>query len=255
MTRVVFRPAQYAFWVVGCLAALIVMLPSCKKTDPPVKNLNIRFSPVWNGSPITLNTNNTGPDNRRFRFSKMKMYLSHIRFVAADGTETEVRDIAFLNLANPSTLQLSLNGLSGTYTGMKFGLGLDSAQSTIDPTTVGADSPLNPDNGMWWSNVEQYVFAEVEGQCDTIVPMPAGVIWNFLYHPGTQACYRTVTITQTFNFSGDGKNEVTVAADFQKIFYANNAIQITSEPTTSTTDKPALAVKFANQMQQIFSVL
>lgn len=240
---------RFAF--LGVAALLLIM--GCGKKDPPVTNTAIAFQPLWGDSTIRLNANNTGPDGKRFRFSKIKMYWSHIRFVKDDNSEVEVKDIALVDWSNPASLTFSVNGISGSFKALKFGVGLDSAQSLIDPTTVSKESPLNPDNDMWWPNTHTYVFGEFEGQCDTGLVMPSGVFWNFLYHPGTNPCYRTVTLTHAFHFDANTQNTVALVADMKAIFYStSHPIDIKTEPTTSTTDHPQLAYKFADQLAEAF---
>ena len=237
------------------LIAVLLLLTGCGEKDPPVSNMQVHFTPMWGSDTLVLNKNNVGDDSKKFRFSKIKMYWSHIRFVKSDGSEVEVSPVVLVDLENPISLQVPVSGLSGSFTGLNFGIGLDSIQNQTDPKTVAKTSPLHADNNTWWANTGNFVFAEIEGQADTGAVMPANVFWNFLFHSGTNPLYKQVSLTKNFSFDASKQNVVALQVDMKKIFYAQpNAIDIKTEYTTSTTDNPVLAKKFIEKMITAFEI-
>ncbi|MFM9028833.1 MAG: MbnP family protein [Bacteroidota bacterium] len=104
--------------------------------------------------------NYTTADGDSFQIDLLKYFITNFTFVKADGSEHNVGNYDLINSNNPASYDISLNGIPfGTYTGLRFYLGIDSARNN-DLTNIG---DLDPSTGMFWPWNTGYIFFMAEG--------------------------------------------------------------------------------------------
>ncbi|MBP6334246.1 MAG: hypothetical protein KA444_02150 [Bacteroidia bacterium] len=132
-------------WMIPLLAA--VFLFSCKKDDddpvpivPEQNSIHMDLSYEVDGQALLFDsliyTNDAGS---LYGVSRLWYYLSQISLVKSDSTLVHLKDYQFVDAASSSTNHLHIENIpTGTYIGMKFNIGLDSAQNITGglPATV-----------------------------------------------------------------------------------------------------------------------
>ncbi len=242
--------------LIFALAVLnMVLLSSCEKDqNPEPGNFSLDVALSYGSSPFALNTAYTDPSGRRIRLEQIRFYLSNIRALKTDGSKTEPLQAALLDASDPGSLKVKLNLPEGSYSGIQFGLGLDSALNNADPTLLPSSDPLAaPD--MYWTWLK-YIFVKVEGRSDTTTNASGNLDWLLVYHLGTDQAYRTITLNQAFEVKNGLNGNFPIKLDMQKVFNATgNVIDIRTESFThSEGSTMPLTIKMADNFAAAFSV-
>ena len=189
--------------------------------------------------------------------SALEFYLSHIYLVKTDSTLVKVSDVALFDFSTPSSLTISVNKLSGDFTGISFVCGLDSLMNdTTRPLYTLAPNPLSGSYDMYWDMLTAYRFEVLEGKWDTAV-MP--IMRNGLvYHVGLNTTYRQTQINKPFSVCCGKPYTLNLNLDIEKIFFntsTNETLDIVTQASTSSlpTDNPAIAATFADNFSKAFS--
>jgi hypothetical protein len=166
---------KHAYVVVVPFALVAGLLfSSCRKdkTDPapPAANvgtLAVDVENVVGTAPLVLDSRTyTSPAGEQFTVSSFNYYLSNFKLQRADGTEYAVPNSYFLIRERPTGpnpgngKHIVLDSIpAGTYTGVSFLIGVDE-----DRNTTGAQTgALSPDNYMFWTWSQGYIFLQMEG--------------------------------------------------------------------------------------------
>lgn len=240
ITHSVFMRKYYVLLFMG----IALFLASCRK-DPATLSLTVQ--PKWGSDNLQLNTTYSSTGGY-MNFSSFGMYLSHIKLVKADNSEVEVDSMALINYAN-NAIKIDLKAVEGSYKGIKFGIGLDSAQNAISPAQVDDQSAYKPDV-LYWAQGLDHLFIAMEGHSGSTSSL--GNI--FFYHIGTNAMYRTTEVDQPFSVAAGGSTSLTLDADISKVFSGANGVNVLTQPGTHSTDSVAIAVKVADNFTQIFTL-
>ena len=254
--------------LLALLLAVIVTSVGCKKDDPYIEpdtssTVNLNISTEINGTPVILGNTYYDVANYRYVPNTFKVYLSHISFLKADGTEVSASDVELIDLQYdtlglPSSFNYQIP--QGDYTGIKFWIGVDSIMNSIDPASYEADEPLSLYTGTYWEWNTGYRFMMLEGLYDT-EPNGTDPINNgntFSYHTGTNMLYKEADLSnaqQSFSLT-DGANTYNydLVLDMNKILYNDtDTIVIMNDRVTHTTDDVALAQEVTDNLAKAFS--
>lgn len=163
-------------YVVALPLALLggLFFSSCRKDRadpaPPTANvgtLTVDVANVVGTAPLVLDSRTyTSPAGEQFTVSSFNYYLSNFRLLRADGSEYAVPESYFLIRERPTGpnpdngKRFVLDSIpAGTYTGISFLIGVDE-----DRNTAGAQTgALSPDNYMFWTWSQGYIFLQMEG--------------------------------------------------------------------------------------------
>lgn len=132
-----------------------------------------------------------------FHVSRLSFYLSDIALVSSvDGGEllTDVAEVAYVELSADGTARITLDQVpQGTYTGIRFNLGLTEDQDALQPKDFAPGTPLARASEYWvdWGS---YIFLKVEGRADNTADGRARFDKSFVYHVG-KAAENTRTLT------------------------------------------------------------
>ena len=123
------------------------------------------------------------------QFDLFHLYLSNLTL-----GNTLAEEVLFINATDSSSLNYTIS-LPRKVSVLSLGLGVDSIQNSMDPTTFPTSHPLSSANAMYWSWASKYRFVKVDGRVN-----PTGIIGvddDFLvWHTGTNGLYRTATFEQ-----------------------------------------------------------
>lgn len=198
--------------------ASMAVAPAAAQSPVPVK---VKFAATADGSPVTCASKIAGVGTTKSTISLIdfRFYVSRVRLVKADGAEVPVSltqdglwqldDVALLDFedgtggcANGTAEKRDLiEGTvpAGTYTGLRFDVGLPFEKNHRDPTLQ--PSPLNLSRLFWsWNGGYKFMRLDVR-----TTGQPRG----WLVHLGSTACTPTGSPT-TVPTSCANRNVVTV---------------------------------------------
>jgi hypothetical protein len=196
----------------------------------------------------------------RYNVTTLQYYISHLSLVKEDGTLQEVSDVALMDYetSNLGDIQkVSAKAPAGTYTGIRFWLGVDSVLNNKGPNDYDRDHPLSVYKGTYWSWNTGYRFVIFDCKSDTIVNDTSATPYlaDCSYHPGTNALYTEVQFpARTIVLGQDETYDYNVKLDINKMFYsATDTIIKYQRPLSHTTDNFPLAQEFITDMAGAFS--
>jgi hypothetical protein len=199
----------------------------------------------------TFYTNSSGES---FNVTRLKYYISKVQFYKVDALIYEMPESYFLvDESNPSTTKLEIPDVpAGSYTSVRFTVGVDSARN-VSGAQTGA---LDPANGMFWTWSSGYIFYKLEGTS----PVSTAPGNSFVYHIGgfkdgnNTNANREVEIDfagESLIVNGSREAEIHVLADVLKVFSAPNVISIVALNTQMAPGGNALLI--ADNYKQMFS--
>jgi hypothetical protein len=197
-------------------------LGGCAKAPAPAASpsgsLYLELEPTVGAAPLLLNAGTYPNGNgEQFTVSAFKYYLSNVKLRRADGSQYAVPDSYFLvDAAQPASQHIALAQVpAGTYTGLSFVVGVDSARNVAGAQT----GALDPVHGMFWDWNSGYVFMRLEGTS------PASATGRLLFAVmGFQRPYNALrTIAPPFGgasvtVSPGHEPEIHLGVDVQKMF-------------------------------------
>ena len=228
--------------VLGLISVLGIS--ACKdEPEPPLPDpatIQVDFVVKWGNNNLALEQYYPAPDGRNYAIQVFKCFISNLSLVRPDDYTTLVKDVALIDLYYPASQSIAGNVAAGTYTGIKFSLGLDSIQNHGDPSDYPVEHPLSSVTGMYWSWFTNYIFAKIEGIADST---NADTINPFLFHPGLDSLRQDVEFSGLNIVLAEKETEtLTLIIDLQEVFFSTaDPIDVTVDDFTHTTDDPVLA--------------
>jgi hypothetical protein len=208
-----------------CLAVLLIGFASCKKkakeepvpTPPavPTGTVELIFRPFVENEDFELGKDYYAPGEDLYAITKLKFFLSKIGFVKPDVSEktpisdTNPNGIFLVNLSNPNadsgtggsltdppnstrtaiqnSFRVSFKVEEGTYSGLKFNIGVPRPYNNADPTTAQYPLTLGQEDMYWnWNSGYIYLLAEGNTEIDAT---------DFTFHLGIGGEARTMPIS------------------------------------------------------------
>jgi hypothetical protein len=195
-------------------------------------------------------------NGRNVRFLQGQIFLTNITLVKADGSTFKLTDSALsiraaatgdTSAAAPisitdrilyfvhqrgETSRSVANVPSGQYTGIRFTIGMENPINQIDAGEVLRLRPQHPlallspaPSGVgrnWWSWNSGYIFARVEGVCDTSAAGTGTPNVRFFYHIGATGFTAPISITRNFEVKGNQTTTLPLMFDYAKVMAGLN---------------------------------
>jgi hypothetical protein len=221
------------------LAAAISMfaLGSC---TPSSKQITVEVRLEHEGVPYSVGETVFKGDTA-VRFEAFAFYLSDLSLGGA-----VVEEVAFLNAQDSASLQFTWN-LEKAVNSLSFGIGVDSLNNAMDPTTFDTDHPLSSANAMYWTWATKYRFLKIDGRSNATGVFGADdklLAW----HTGKDELYRKVTLSQTIK-PGD---HLVLHFNLDQLL---NQISLAKESMTHTmVDDYDIAVRVSDVVPGTFSL-
>lgn len=238
------------------LIVLFLIVISCKDDDntvgtdtDTVGTVNFEFKNNIGNDLIALDTGSyTNQSNETYTISELKYIVSNIVLIKDNGEEFiyPVADSYFVineEVAESKKLNL-MNIPSGTFTKIKFGIGVDQSKYPIESGTA-SFIPTAEENDMLWNWSAGYKFIKFEG---AFTPQ-GGTAGDFLLHVGSHGAtldnYKEVILDLPGELIvGDGTTSgIAINADVAKIFDSTNthSLAVKSEVQVDPENAPKLA--------------
>lgn len=203
--------------------------PAAANYDPDAKQddgtctyvsgtFNLKVAYTFGGTPLVRNQTYTDPHGNTIFFDGFKLFLSHITLLDGTGGETELSEVALVDLTDAASQTITGNFPAQHIAGIRFGIGLDSALNHSDPITFSSDHPMSSASGMYWSWATQYIFAKLDAEVDTTAGQTGTNLLSLVYHTGRDTLYREKTIMGwDLNLMNGSTTHATLTLDLQNV--------------------------------------
>lgn len=212
--------------VSSAILGLVILITACDKDGDTKKadnsNVEIAIRLIQNGAAVSVGQELAGPDGIPLKIAEYKQYLSNIEFKNESGefVRLQFEDIpgaeqgVFLHQLGKNE---SFKGFlpAGTYSAIRFGLGLDEATNNLNPNQFSRQHPLSRNTDMFWDMLK-YRFVVFEGTIDK--DRDGNNNFYYTYHLGGGAFYRTVELTTTLSVAADKIATQNLSFDVSKMF-------------------------------------
>jgi hypothetical protein len=208
------------------LLAFVLILASCDPdsgTEVTTTDLTMNFKgkvgdenlvffqyyPTENGDSVFLNV--------------VHFFVSDIRLVKGS-EETQIEEITVLDFKNNHSTNsdqgesFTISDIeAGNYTGIKFGIGVDSVLNKTIPADYAPSEPL-ANASEYWEWRETYIFGKFEGR----LKESDGTQTGYAYHPGSNELFRNLSFQKAINLEAGIPANVDFTIDFGEIFKQGN---------------------------------
>jgi len=217
----------------------IEFIPQIGQEDLPVLGVN-DFKPKFGGETFTVNN--------------WAMLLSNFSLITDSDDTIKLGDgYQWVNFRGNRTVFEYNNIPTGSYKGIYFELGLDSALNHGDPTVWPSDHPLNPNlTGLHWGWSGGYIFHAFEGMYKATDTTSSS---GFSFHTATMEFVSEYYLP--FNFEvGSSSLKATVVADAKQYFENPNGIVLKEKSVShSAGESEKILMKgLLSNAQSVFSV-
>jgi len=230
--------------------------PDPQPTPTPTTNeVHFNFTNYFGNDELELNTSTyTTSQNEQITISTFNYWVTNIVLIKKDGTEyKEPESYRVLREDKHATLHFHLKDVpAGTYTGMKFIIGVDVPRNTSGAQDGALDPAVNGD--MYWSWSTGYIQAKLEGTSPQSKSANNGVMYHIGgIEPGKETP-RDVTLTfGTDMVVGSQAGSIKIKADAAKWFGPGNPILI-EQMSSTAHGSSAGSLKIADNYQHMFSI-
>ncbi|UPT66371.1 MAG: hypothetical protein M0D57_18175 [Sphingobacteriales bacterium JAD_PAG50586_3] len=249
--------------VKGLVLAFIAaaLFQSCGNEPPPEPEggtLTVNFNPTANGQPFVLGNGFTSAKGLPYEFSLFKFYISNLRLYGTSEPDT-ILDADLINFSNDQAIRhtsFSVKVQPGTYSGFSFGVGLDSIQNRLDPTTFPSTSPYSASAGTHWGMFFMYRFVMIEGAIDTSENGLTDYELPIIMHTGFDSLYITKEFAaHPFEVKEGENTTININFDFNRLFYGgNDTLDLLTNHITHTSDNYPLAAKITRNFKNALQV-
>lgn len=226
-------------------------------------SVNLSISHHFDSELFTLNKEYQLPNGELIKGTMLRYYLSNIYFEKADGSLYAIPqdDSYFLiDESIPASKLLSLEHIpAGTYTAIRFTIGIDSLRSTMGldrrkgVLDVGAAA-----QDMYWSWNSGYIHLKFEGTFTA--PSASG---DIRYHVGGFGGYSSPTINavrtvrvsladSSLIVAASGNHPISIKADLQKMFTGAVSFSVAENPSVMFSP---FSTTIADNYATMFSLL
>jgi hypothetical protein len=222
---------QFTLLLIACISSCLAVTgcsedtplqPTGTDSSALLKTVTVRFTPRFDGVPLTYGTRYVDAAGDTIRFSTIRFYISEAALIDTNGASHPMSGLSLVDFGEPTnsdgSVDVSFKGMPGFYRGVTFSIGVPIEENHRDAATQGL--PLGPNSGMYWSWNPGYIFHKIEGAVDS-----AGASIPFVYHIGDDNRRVTVRLASlsgatrtSFTVDTTGPNVFNVSADYAKLF-------------------------------------
>ena len=224
-------------------AALLVGGCKEKTTDSETKgDVQLRFDPKFNGEALIFDKNYAyGTTGNQYKVATaLRFFIDKIELLK-ENTPTTLKAYDYVNFtpasdqSAPSQTKSMSAVEQGSYTGIRFGIGVSAANNAKRPSDFAAGDVL-ANSGEYWSSWNSYVFAKIEGRVTDNTNTQHGST----FHSGGDVLYRTCTITKPITIAANQTNIIPITFNIDKVFTKNGvSVDLINYPDLQNPNIPA----------------
>lgn len=230
--------------------AISLATTGCLKEDPslpfPVDPVvltvpvELMLVPEWNGADFDKTNVYLSAANERVLVQEVKFYLSGITTLGEDTSALLSQAELFDLTDGPSSRSMRMP--IGTFSDLRFGLGLPPELNQADITEIDPFSPLGNNSGMYWTWNTMYRFLLFDGRFDTDAGGVGAPPFQFSLHTGRDACYRERTVPMPILAIQGDTVRITLNVDIARFFTDGNAVLELSQGAQSHGEVQSLPI-------------
>lgn len=209
----------------------------------PMLNLNFTFT--LGGQEFGLGAVATNWEGRKVKFTLAQFYVSKVRFGDVEFSDRYL-------MVTDRKLNHEIGRLPfGTYAGLSFNLGVDSAVNHLDPASFPATHTLSSNNldHAHWGWDPGYIFMKMEGRVDTTADMTGEANAAFSIHIGLDAFLTNFSLPTNVDIQGN--HSIAIRVDWLKFM---DNIDLRIDRSTDSFNNPALAAAVRVNIPSAFSL-
>lgn len=241
----------------GYLLVLALVFSCCGDDPEPIdtdglfynSQLKLRFTPTWNGVPVTDGSEYTDQFGNRLLQFNFKFFVSELKLVSEAGGELEVSPVELIEVGD-GEVELTFPILQETnYTAFKMHTGVSPEYNVdYDPSTWPNDFPLSVQGaaGMHWSWNTGYIFTKFDGKADTTDTVEPSYLYPFSFHAGADEFYTLFEYDMEFYSEIDSTHDVHFQIEMEKFLDGVHQIDIRDDGETHTGGDFQLAQQFTD---------
>lgn len=228
---------------------MAMSLAACRPGDPvaptpdPIGTLRVIIRPTWDGAPFAMNAVYHNVSGYRVKVEALKFYLGNVRLTNA-GFFATTKDVEYFDLRYNGDTVIWTGVPSGTWTGLRMGLGVPQALNDADPIVYPAGHPLSLEHGTYWTWATAYRFVMFDGRYDLDGAGTGPVMQPFSMHTGLNICYREFDVQLATPLVITGQNMATVVLNLavDEFFHGDGGTLDLATENQSHGNDPAHAV-------------
>ncbi|SEK19426.1 MbnP family protein [Parapedobacter koreensis] len=235
------------FWIYG-IAGMALIAVSCEKTEyveaEPIHQegmTTLVFDARYGDADFELNkaydyklTNPDGEFDLQYTFTRLRYWVSNVKFINAAGEEVLIPDSYYLIEENneipvqdgthgkiyPANKReaIAIRGIpAGDYVGVKFSIGVAPKYNDNLTLQAGELTPLNgmaSDSWMWFTS---YIFTSLSGEMTWVKETPESK--TFFWETGSNEQYKekTVTFESSITINSQAASNVELEVDVEQL--------------------------------------
>lgn len=235
---------------------LVFIISLSCSSDDEVGNLDIQFTTTLGGEVFLLQNTYAKNGNENFSVDELKYIISNVILIDNRGNEYIYPQKDSYFLINEEALQsqrITLQNVNAnSYTGIRFGIGVDQSNYPLN----GVDNfvPTAEENDMMWSWSAGYIFMKIEGTYSSAQTGNS----NFRYHIGSHGenldNYREVSLDflQPVSINKSQTPKVNIDFDILKLFSAEHEMLLVEKDDIQID--PENAPKITDNYTQAFEI-
>ena len=229
----------------------IIGLASCKDDDPVATEgtVTIHFKAVYDEVPLQMFDTRPFENGEFLEFTHLSMLISDLELLKQGNAEL-LDDVEIVNLSFDNTTAaeagytLTITGVpTGTYDGLRFGVGVPSDLNAKKPADFPSSNPLS-NNAYYWTPWSSYIFMKTEGRLDTLGT--GALDLGFALHTGSDTLYSIVGANIPLTVSDGLNTNLDIIIDYQKVL---QGVDIKSNPQNHSPDDISTITAIVNNLE------
>lgn len=240
----------FAVFLVSLITTSCKKKPSDEETQPVTTgSVKVNVSHTVSGQNLQFGTlMYTNPAGNQYSFDLFKYFISNFTLVNQNGSSFNFGKYDLINPQQPSSCVIDASNIpNGTYTSLRFSIGIDSTRNH----DIANYADMDPSSGMVWTWATGYIFYKHEGQyIDSL-----GQTQSLSFHLGTDTAYTVVQL----NFSSPlviDKNSRTINLNFNinSAYDSPELIDFNEHNIQSSVGEEKWVKKMRSNLQDAFTI-
>ncbi|MBK8832604.1 MAG: hypothetical protein IPN60_17450 [Saprospiraceae bacterium] len=235
---------------------LILGLASCNDDPADTKGtVTLHFKAVYDDIPLQMFNNRPFENGQTLEFTHLSMIISDLELLKQGSPElldeVEIVNLTFDNTtAAEAGYTLTISGVpTGTYDGMRFGVGVPADVNAKKPADFSSGNPLS-NTAYYWTPWSSYIFMKTEGRLDTIGNGTTDL--GFALHTGSDALYNILEANIPLTVQDGLETNMDIVIDYKKVL---QGVDIKANPQNHSPDDISTITAIVNNLAIAFSLV
>ena len=235
---------------------LILGLASCNDDPADTKGtVTLHFKAVYDDIPLQMFNNRPFENGQTLEFTHLSMIISDLELLKQGSPElldeVEIVNLTFDNTtAAEAGYTLTISGVpTGTYDGMRFGVGVPADVNAKKPADFPSGNPLS-NTAYYWTPWSSYIFMKTEGRLDTIGNGTTDL--GFALHTGSDALYNILEANIPLTVQDGLETNMDIVIDYKKVL---QGVDIKANPQNHSPDDISTITAIVNNLAIAFSLV